>query len=234
MKIKNFLFLKRQEQHNNTNSADMSKGGFILYVAPQKGAAAANQQGRRAGQGLCKGSTQCIRVIDSCAALKKEVRIQDVGGAASEAHSHASRAEGANGAAGAVGGAATTASALPVWLKGTPTLVDVAEKQVFYGSDALNELRERAIELTERAQPTEPKGGNGGNGGKGGGALAGLAGLSHEGTPAGFLVPGDGPDPDTDLPVPISEDGPIKRFDDLSLNALAEKRAAQVSASGAR
>ncbi len=59
---------------------------------------------------FCPGSVACMRIIDNNPALEKIVRIEDLNTII------------ANG------------SSIPKWLDGTPTLVDVENKKIFYGS----------------------------------------------------------------------------------------------------
>lgn len=45
--------------------------------------------------------------------------------------------------------------ALPEWLTGTPSFVDVTAKQVFRGTHAIQRLREKVVEKSERASVPE-------------------------------------------------------------------------------
>ena len=45
--------------------------------------------------------------------------------------------------------------ALPEWLTGTPSFVDVTAKQVFRGTHAIQRLREKVVEKSERASAQE-------------------------------------------------------------------------------
>ena len=65
---------------------------------------------------FCPGSVACMRIIDNNPALEKIVRIEDLNTII------------ANG------------SSIPKWLDGTPTLVDVENKKIFYGSSARDTL----------------------------------------------------------------------------------------------